>query len=58
MTVAFVTNIGNAFDSLVGDQFCDLFDQAGLVHLIGNFGDDDAVPILAHPLDLGLARAS
>ena len=41
MTIAFVANIGNAFDSLVGDQFGDLFDQAGLVHLIGNFGDDN-----------------
>ena len=58
VTIALVTNIGNAFDPLVGDQFGDLFDQAGLVHLIGNFGDDDDVAILCLPLDLGAARAS
>ena len=46
VAVALVANIGNAFDSLVGDQFGDLFDQAGLVDLIGNFGDDDDVAIL------------
>src|SRR5215469_7006902 len=42
MAVRLVTYLGDTIDLLVTSQFCDLLDQVGLIHLVGQFGDDDA----------------
>ncbi len=55
LAVAFVADIGNAFDALVAHQFGDVLDHRRLVHLIGDFGDDDGVAVLADRLDRRLA---
>ena len=39
------------FFSLTSAAVC--FDQPRLVHLVGNLGDDDLLPVLAHALDGG-----
>ena len=39
MAIAFIANVTDAFEALLVDQLGDLFDQARLVDLIGNFGD-------------------
>ena len=49
--VRFIPEIGDAFDLLVAHEIGDLFDQRALVHLIGNFGDDEGFAILADVLD-------
>ena len=41
--VALVPHVGNALDPLLADQFGDAFHQARLVHLIGDFRDDDGL---------------
>ena len=51
--IAFVANIGNAFDLLVLDQLGDVLDQTRLVHLIRQLGDDDVLAILAALFDGG-----
>ena len=43
VAIAFVANVGDAFDFFVLDQLGDVFDQAGFVHLIGKLGDDDVL---------------
>ena len=48
--VALVPKVRDAFYSLVAHQIGDLFDQHALVHLIGNFGDDQRFAILADVL--------
>ena len=55
VAVGLVAQLGDAFDLLVAHQFADALDHAGLVHLIGNFGDDDRLAILAQRLELDLA---
>ena len=45
VAVGFVAEVGNAFELLVAHQFRDLLDQAGLVHLIGNFREDDGFAV-------------
>ncbi|MND56575.1 hypothetical protein D3C80_476840 [compost metagenome] len=55
LAVRFVTKVGNALDALVLDQLSHLFDHRCLVHLIGNFGDDDLLAVAAHRLDRGKA---
>ena len=45
--VAFVANVGDAFDALVAHQLGNFLLHARLVHLIGNLGDDDGLAILA-----------
>ena len=52
--VGFVAHIGDAFDFLGLHQLGNAFDQARLVDLIGNLGDDDALAVLAHAFDRGL----
>ena len=47
MAVALVADVRNALDALVAHQFGDAFHQHRLVHLIGNFGDDDGQAVLA-----------
>ena len=54
VAVGFVAHVGDAFDLLVLHQFGDALDQARLVHLVGNFGDDDVLAVLADALDRGL----
>src|SRR5262245_19961950 len=54
VAVALVSDVADAFDLLVLDQFGDAFDQAGLVDLIGNLGDHDIFPVLAGFFDRGL----
>ena len=51
VAVGFVAQIRNAFDALVAHQFGNLLDQRRLVHLIGNFGDDERFALLAQFLD-------
>ena len=52
VAVAFVADVGDAFDALVAHQFGDALLHARLVHLIGNFGDDDGFAVLADFLDM------
>ena len=54
VAVAFIANVGDAFDFLVLNQLGDVLDQAGFVHLVGKLGDDDVLAILAALLDGGL----
>ena len=48
VAVALVADFGNAFELLFVDQAGGVLDQAGLVDLVGNLGDDDGFAILAH----------
>src|ERR1035441_10636232 len=53
VAIAFVADVGDVFDVFVVDQLRDALDQAGLIHLIRNFGDDDGFAIFAEGLDGG-----
>ena len=55
LAVGFVAQVRNTLDALVLDQFGHLLDHRRLVHLEGNFGDDDLLAIAAHRLDGGAA---
>ena len=55
VAVGFVAQVGNAFDLLLAHQFGDALDHGRLVHLVGNFGDDDRLAILADGVDRHLA---
>ena len=55
VAVGFVAQIGDALDLLLAHQFGDALDHGGLVHLVGNFGDDDRFAILADGVDRDLA---
>ncbi len=46
--VRFVAQVGNAFNTLVAHQFGHFLDHRSLVHLIGNFGDDDSFAVATH----------
>ncbi|SPU80184.1 Uncharacterised protein [Brucella suis] len=52
-TVRFIAQIGNAINALVAHQFGHLLDHRGLVHLIGNLGDDNGLTVATHRLDCG-----
>ncbi len=54
VTIGFVTQIGDALDLLLAHQITDPRDHGGLVHLVGNFGDDDRFAVLADRVDLDL----
>src|ERR1700726_2679951 len=54
VAVAFVANVGDAFDLFVLDQLGDVLDEAGLVHLIGKLGDDDVLAIFTALFDRSL----
>ncbi len=54
VAVAFIADLGNAFDPLLVDQRGGVFDQTRFIDLIRNFLDDDALAVLAHRLDAGL----
>ena len=47
LAVGFIAHVGDAFDFFRLHQFGDALDQARLVDLVGNFGDDDALAVLA-----------
>ena len=55
VAVALVAQVGNAVDLLVAHQLGDALDHGRLVHLIGNFGDDDRFAFLADGLEGDLA---
>ena len=54
IAVGLVAQLRDALDALLAHQFGDLFEQGALVHLIGNFGDDEGFAILADLLHLRL----
>ncbi len=54
LAVRFIAQRGNAGDLLVAPQLADALDHRGLVHLVGNFGDDDRLAIAAQRLHLDL----
>ena len=52
--VRLVANFGNAFDALLAHHLADLHQQGGLVHLVGQFVDDDGLTVaLADILEVG-----
>ncbi len=55
VAVGFVAQLGDALDLLLAPQFADPLDHRGLVHLVGDLGDDDGFAIAAQGLDLDLA---
>ena len=58
VAIAFVANVGNVFNRLVVDQLRDALDQARLVHLVRNFGDDDGLAVFVESFDARPWRAS
>ena len=52
VAIGLVAQIGDALDLLLPHQIGDALDQRRLVHLIGNFGEDDRLAILAQSFDL------
>src|SRR6185437_10980551 len=53
VAIAFVANVADALNFLVLHQVGDVRDQARLVHLIGQLGDDDVLALFASLLDGG-----
>ena len=53
LAVRFIAQVGDALHLLVAHHFGDLFHHPRLVHLVGNFGDDDGLAVAAQFLDLG-----
>ena len=51
IAIGFITNVADIFDGLVVDQFGDALDQVPLVHLIGNFRNDDGLAVLCEILN-------
>src|SRR5690606_38457585 len=51
--VGLVAQLADAFQALFLDQLGDLLDQPGLVHLVGDLGDDDRFTAIVRNLDLG-----
>ncbi len=58
VAIAFVANVGDVFDVFVVDQLRDALDQARLVHLVRNLGDDDGFAVFAERSRWRLWRAS
>ena len=55
VAVGFVAQRRDALDLLLAPQLADALDHRGLVHLIGNLGDDDRLAVAAQRLDRDLA---
>ncbi len=55
IAIGLVAQRGNAFELLLAHQFADALDHMRLVHLIGDFGDDDGFPIAAQRFKRDLA---
>ena len=53
--VGLVAQLADALDLLVAHEVGDALQEARLVHLIGQLGDDDRLPALVHFLDVGAA---
>ena len=53
VAIAFVANVGDVVDGLVVDQVGDALDQACLIHLVRNLGDDDRLLVLVDVFDGG-----
>ena len=53
VAIGFVADVGNVLNVFVVDQLRDALDEDGLVHLVGNFGDDDGLAIFVDVLDGG-----
>src|SRR5271170_3306076 len=51
VAVAFIANVGDAFDLFILNEAGYIFDQVRFVDLIGEFGDDDVLAILAALFD-------
>ena len=51
--VRFVTQVADITQPPIASQLCNSLKQGGLVELVGDFGDDDAVAVDAHFLDMG-----
>ncbi len=51
VAVGFVADVGDALDALVAHQLGHLLLHRRLVHLVGHFGDDDRLAVLAHRLE-------
>ena len=54
LPVRFVPQVGDALDPSLAHQLGDPFDEACLVHLVGQLGDDDAAAVAAHLLNVHL----
>src|SRR5580700_11359693 len=54
VAVALVAQFGNALDQLLAHAFGDALLQLGLVDLVGHFGEDERVAVLADLLDVAL----
>ena len=50
--VGFVSQVGNAFDLFILDQFRDLLDQVGLVDQVGKLRHHDPALAVSHGLDI------
>ncbi len=50
---AFIANIRDTFNPLITNKLRDLFDHRRLIHLIGNFRDDNSLTVFAELLDFG-----
>ena len=53
LSIRFVAQVGDALELLVAHELGDLFDQAGLVHLERNLGDDDGLPVALQIFEVG-----
>ena len=53
VAIRLVADVGDVFELLLVDQVGDLFDQAGFVDLIRDFGDDDALAVVLSGFDAG-----
>src|SRR5580704_12998069 len=53
VAIAFIADIAYVVDDLVVNELSHALDQAGLVHLIGNFGDDDCLAVFVEGFDGG-----
>ena len=54
VAVGLVAQVADPVDPLVLDQLRDLLEQAGLVHLVGQLGDDDRDPVALDVLERDL----
>ena len=54
LPVGFVAQVGRALQIAIAHQLGDALDQAGLVDLVGQLGDDDAALAALHLLDVRL----
>ena len=54
VAIALVAHVADVVDDLFVDQLGDALDQLGLVHLVGNLGDDDRLLFLGQVFKRGL----